>query len=255
MDKVPKPSRQKWFDKAIKRLKRANSKEREEDDTREPHKVPSPFVLEAPHSHQNSEQAIQSPAIFLTCATQPKAGGEEELMGIKVETPEKKGDPRMVILCRCNNPTEVDSHRTALAQEIEPGQSPLIPPGSHLVSSRAVFLLPRDQTYPGKTVFLLQVTHPAINQNTTKDLIKSAGQALVDIKERLRQDEASHTSVVDDRYFQICMSSPPAPSAPSLEEIMKQEQEQGAAGGNLPYSEGDKIPGAHDDQHLSLIHI
>ena len=248
MDKVEKRSRQKWFDKAIKRLTRAVSKEREEDDKREPHKVPSPLVLEAPHTHQDSEQANQSPATFLACATQPKAGGEEEIMGIKLGKNGSKGDPRMVITCKCNNPTETDSQRKAWAQEIEPGESPLIPPGSHLVSSRVVFLLPSDQQYPGKTVFLLQVTHPTINQNTPKDLIKSAGRALIDIKERLRQDEASHTAVMDDRYFQICMSSPPVPSAPPLEEIMKQEQEQGAAGGDLPYGEGDKIPGAYDDQ-------
>ena len=88
MDKVEKRSRQKWFEKSIKRLTRAVSKEREEDGKRDPHKVPSPLVLEAPHTHQDSEQANQSPAIFLACATQPKAGGEEELMGIKLE---KKG--------------------------------------------------------------------------------------------------------------------------------------------------------------------
>ena len=62
-------------------------------------------------------------------------------------------------------------------------------------------------------------------------------------------DDASHTTEMDDRYFQICMSSPPVPSAPPLEEIVKQEQEQGAAGGDLPYDEGDKIPGAHEDQN------
>ena len=172
MDKVPKKSRQKWFDKAIKKLKRATSKERAEDDTREPHKVPSPFVLEAPHTHQDSEQANQSPAIFLTCATQPKAGGEEELMGIKVETPEKKGDPRMVILCRCNNPTEIDSQRTALAQEIEPGESPLIPPGSHLVSSRVVFLLPSNQQYPEKNCLLATGYTPGNKSKHTKRLDK-----------------------------------------------------------------------------------
>ena len=88
MDKVEKKSRQKWLEKSIKRLTRAKSKEREEDDKREPDKVPSPCVLEAPHTHQDSEQANQSPAIFLACATQPNAGGEEELMGIKLE---KKG--------------------------------------------------------------------------------------------------------------------------------------------------------------------
>ena len=249
MNKVPKKTRQKWFDKAIKRLKRANSKEREEDDTRDPHKVPSPFMLEAPHTHQDSEEAIRSPAIFLACATQPKEGGEEEIMGINSGKEGKKGDPRMVITCKCSNPKETDSQRKAWAQEIEPGESPLIPSGSHLVSSRVVFLLPGNQQCPGKNVFLLQVTHPAINQTSPEDLIKSAGQALVDIKERLRQDEASHTAEMDDRYFQLCMSDPPEPSAPTLMEFLKQEQEQGAVGGDLPYDEGDKIPGAHNDQN------
>ena len=249
MDKVEKKSKLKWLDKSIKRLKRATSKERGEDDKREPHKVQSPFGLEAPHTHQDSEQANQSPAIYLACATQPKAGGEEELMGIKLDNKGKEGDPRMVIICKCNNPSEIDNQRKAVAQEIEPGENPIIPPGSHLVSSRAVFLLPSNQQHAGKTVFLLLVTHPAINQNTPKDLIKSAGQALDDIKERLKTDDASHTTEMDDRYFQICMSSPPVPSAPPLEEIVKQEQEQGAAGGDLPYDKGDKVPGAHEDQN------
>ena len=248
MDKVPKRTRLKWIDKAIKRLKRANSTEREEDNTREPHKVPTPFMLEAPHTHQDSEEAIRSPAIFLACATQPKEGGEEEIMGINSGKEGKKGDPRMVITCKCSNPKETDSQRKAWAQEIEPGESPLIPSGSHLVSSRVVFLLPGNQQCPGKNVFLLQVTHPTINQTSPEDLIKSASQALVDIKERLRQDEASHTAEMNDRYFQLCMSDPPEPSAPPLQELLKQEQEQGAVGGDLPYDEGDKIPGAHYDQ-------
>ena len=88
MEKLDRKSRLKWIEKGINRISRARSTEKDEDDKRDPHKVPSPFVLEAPHTHQDSEQANHSPAIFLACATQPKAGGEEELMGIKLE---KKG--------------------------------------------------------------------------------------------------------------------------------------------------------------------
>ena len=54
MDKLDRKSRGRWFDKAFNRLLRAKSKERHEDENRDPHKVPSPFVLEAPHTHQNS---------------------------------------------------------------------------------------------------------------------------------------------------------------------------------------------------------
>ena len=252
MEKLDRKSRLRWIVKGITRITRARSREKDEDDKRDPHKVPSPFGLEAPHTHQDSDEAAQSPATFLACATQPKEGGEEELMGIKSDKKGKKGDQRVVIVCKCKNPSEKDKQRQAVAQEIEPGEKPVVPQGSHLVSSSAVFLQPSSQQQAGKTVFLLQITHPAINQNTPKDLMKSAGQALANIKERLELEDHSHTADSDNRYFQTCMSSPPVPSAPPYEEIVKQEQEQeqGAVGGALPYEEGDKIPGAQEDQDV-----
>ena len=250
MEKLDRKSRLKWIEKGITRISRARSTEKDEDDKRDPHKIPSPFVLEAHHTHQDSEEATQSPATFLACATQPKEGGEEELMGIKFDKKGKKGDQRVVIICDCKNPSDTDNQRRAVAQEIAPGEKPVIPQGSHLVSSRAVFLQPNSQQQSGKTVFLLQITHPAINQNTPKDLIKSAGQALANIKERLKLEDLSNTAEKDNKYFQNCMSSPPVPSAPPYEEIMKQEQEQGAVGGALPHDEGDRIPGALEDQDV-----
>ena len=250
MDKLERKSRQGWFDKAFSRLSRTKSKERQEDDNRDPHKVTSPFVLESPHTHQASEAAIRAPATFLVCATQQKEGGEEELMGIKSDKKGKKGDQRVVIVCGCKNPSDTDKQREVVAQEIEPGVKPVIPQGSHLVSSRAIFLQQNSQPQSGKNVFLLQITHPAINQNTPEDLIKSAGQALANIKERLKLEDLSHTAEMDNKYFQNCMSSPPVPSAPPYDEIVKQEQEQGAVGGALPYDEGDRIPGALEDQDV-----
>ena len=85
MKNLDRKSRLKWLEKGITRVTRARSSEKDEDDRRDPHKIPSPFVLEAPHTHQDSEEATHSPAIFLTCATQTKEGGEEELMGIKLD--------------------------------------------------------------------------------------------------------------------------------------------------------------------------
>ena len=62
MEKLDKKSVKKWLEKGIIRISRGRSRERNEDDKREPHKISSPFVLEAPHTHQDSEEAIRSPA-------------------------------------------------------------------------------------------------------------------------------------------------------------------------------------------------
>ena len=241
LGKKDRKSRTKWLEKGIIRLTRAISKERIEDDNRDPHQIPTPFSLEARHTHQDSEEANRVPAIFLTCATQTKEGGEEELMGIKLDKNGEKGDQKVVIICNCSNPEEIDSQRTAVAQQIEPGKTPIIPKGSYLVSSRAVFL-------PSSTLFLLQITHPAINQSTPEDLIRSASQALSNIKESLKLEDLSQTAETDNSFFQDYMAKPPVPSAPPYEDLLKQEQEQGAAGGDLPYDGGEKIPGAHKDQ-------
>jgi hypothetical protein len=149
MEKLDKKSRVKWIEKGITRISRARSRERDEDDKRDPHKIPSPFVLEAPHPHQDSEEASRSPATFLACATQPKEGGEEELMGIKFDKKGKKGDQRVVIICGCKNLKDTDNQRKAVAQEIGRGEKPVVPQGSHLVSSRAVFLQPNSQQQAG----------------------------------------------------------------------------------------------------------
>ena len=51
MEKLDRKSRLKWIEKGITRISRARSTEKDEDDKRDPHKIPSPFVLEAPHTH------------------------------------------------------------------------------------------------------------------------------------------------------------------------------------------------------------
>ena len=168
-------------------------------------------------------------------------------MGIKFDKKGKKGDQKVVIICGCNNPAEADNQRQAYAKEIVEGGKPTIPQGSHLVSSRAIFLRP-DSQQADKNLFLLQVTHPSINQNTPEELMKSAAQALSDIKERLKMEELSHATEVDSNYINKYLFSAPVPSAPSNEEIIKQEQEQGAVGSALPFDTGDKIPGAEGDQ-------
>ena len=90
MDKLEGRSRDSFFEKRIGIILRAKSTERDKTEKREPHKIPTPFVLESPHTHQNPKAAITSPATFLTCATKKKDGTSGELMGIKLEKKEKK---------------------------------------------------------------------------------------------------------------------------------------------------------------------
>ena len=131
------------------------------------------------------------------------------------------------------------------------GGKPVIPPGSHLVAARAVFL--RSDSQPAdKDVFLLQINHPAINQNTPEELKRSVVQALKTIKHDMELREKLHTAEVNDIYYNQYLAS-----APPLEEEQEKE-EQGAAGGKeiikkepiLPTDSETMIPGAKQDQNI-----
>ena len=251
MDRLEGRSRDSFLEKSIRIILRAKSTERDETEKREPHKIPTPFVLESPHTHQNPKAAITSPATFLTCATKKKDGTSGELMGIKLEKKGKKGDQRVWIICPCPNPTEADSQRKAYAQEIVKGEIPIIPPGSHLVDARAVFLKPDTQPVD-KDLFLLQVTHPSINQDTPDKLKESVAQALKTIKDDMKLQEQYHTAEANNTYYNKYLAS--APPAEEEQEI----HEQGATVGtarvkdelNLPTNSGEKIPGAKEDQNV-----
>ena len=131
------------------------------------------------------------------------------------------------------------------------GVKPIIPPGSHLVAARAIFLKPDSQP-ADKDLFFLQVTHPSINQNTPEELKKSVAQALKTIKDDMKLQEHHHTAEVDNNYYNKYLASAP----PHEEE--QEEKEPGATGGaekvkkepTLPTDSGDKIPGAKEDQNM-----
>ena len=169
----------------IKRIWESKSPERADTKKREPHTIPTPFLLEFPHTHQDAKGAIKSPAICLACARAKKEGEPGELMRIKTDEDGQKGDQRVVVICKCANPSQKDNNRYAFAQEIIEGQKPTIPDESCLVSSRIIFLSQTIQP-EDKETFLLNVTHPAINQSTPSELKKSAAHALLVITEDLK---------------------------------------------------------------------
>ena len=90
MNKWEGRSRESFLERAIKNIRRTRTPERDEANNRDPHKVPTPFILESPHTHQDPKAAITSPATYLTCATEKKDGISGDLMGIKLEKKEKK---------------------------------------------------------------------------------------------------------------------------------------------------------------------
>ena len=139
MDKWDTRSRASYLEKGIRKMLRARTPERTETENRDPHTILSPFLLESPHTHQYAKASITSPATFLACATKKKDGVPGELMGIKLDKKGKKGDQKVVIICRCTNPTEIDNQRQVYAQEIVEGGKPTMPEDSHLVASRAFF--------------------------------------------------------------------------------------------------------------------
>ena len=108
-----------------------------------------------------------------------------------------------------------------------------------------------DSQPADKDLFLLQVTHPSINQNTPEELKSSAAQALKMIKEGLELEELHHTTEVDNNHFNKYLAS-----APPYEE--EHDIELGAAGGTkevkkeptLPFESVDKIPGSKEDQDM-----
>ena len=131
------------------------------------------------------------------------------------------------------------------------GELPTVPPGNHLVDARAVFLKPETQP-ADKDLFLLQVTHPAINQDTQEKLEESVAQALRAIKDKMQVQEQFKTTEANNAYYNKFMAS-----APPLEEE-QQIHEQGATGGTvrikdestLPINLGENIPGATEDQNI-----
>ena len=255
MDKWDKRARASFLEKGIRKILGARSPKRTETENRDPHTIPTPFWLESPHTHQDAKASITSPATFLACATKKKDGVPGELMGIKLYRKEKKGDQKVVVICSCANLAETDNQRQAYAQKKVEGRKPTISQGSHLVSSRAIFLRPDSQP-ADKDIFLLQVTHPSISQNTPDELKSSAAQALKMIKEGLKLEELHHTAEVAKNHFNKYLAS-----APPYEEIVKQEQEHGASGGieevkkepTLPFDSGDKIPGSKEDQDMWIM--
>ena len=58
--------------RGIENIRRARSADK--DEKRDPHKIPTPFILEAPHTHQDPKLALTAPVIFLTCATKKENG-------------------------------------------------------------------------------------------------------------------------------------------------------------------------------------
>ena len=74
--------------RGIENIRRTRSAER--DEKRDPHKIPTPFILESPHTHQDPKTALTAPAIFLTCATKKENGVSGDLMGIKIEEKKEK---------------------------------------------------------------------------------------------------------------------------------------------------------------------
>ena len=145
-------------------------------------------------------------------------------MRIKTDEEGRKGDQRVVVICKCANPSQKDNNRYAFAQEIIEGQKPTIPKGSCLVTSRIIFLSQTIQP-EDKEIFLLNVTHPAINQSTPSELMKSAAHALLVNTEDLKIEEYQHVAEIDKEFFNEYLAS-----APTYEEIMKAEEgmEQGA---------------------------
>ena len=170
----------------------------------------------------------------------------------------QKGDQKVYVICMCKNPEQKDLKRIAIAQVVvNSGPShrrvkPVIPVGGHLVGSRVVFL--RETSQPeDKEIFLLNVTHPAINTDTTYDLKKSACQALMAITEDLKIEELQENAEVDKEYFNRYVAS-----APTYEEIMKTDKWQGAAmldpkvepTANLPYDTGIQVQNWREDQGI-----
>ena len=80
-------SRDSFLERGIKNIWRTRTPERDED--RDPHKVPTPFIYESPHTHQDPKTASTSPATYLTCATKKKDGISGDLMGITLEEKKK----------------------------------------------------------------------------------------------------------------------------------------------------------------------
>ena len=78
MDDWDRKSRGSFFARGIKRLWESKSPEREETRKRERHTIPTPFLLEFPHTHQDGK--TKTPAIFLACERKMEEGEPGELM-------------------------------------------------------------------------------------------------------------------------------------------------------------------------------
>ena len=230
MENWDRKTRGSFLPRMIRRIRESKSPDQSETKARAPHTVPTPFPLACQHIHQDDDQAETAPAIFLACARGKENG---QLMRIKVDEKGQKGDQKAYIICMCKNPSQKDLRRIAFAQVvIESSHShqrvkPVIPELGHLVGSRIICL--RETSQPeDKEIFLLNVTHPTINTDTTYDLRKSACQALMAITEDLRIEELQENAEVDKEYFNRYIAS-----APTYEEVMTTDkwQEEGASGG------------------------
>ena len=163
------------------------------------HQVESPFPLPLPHSHQEDNEARTTPAIFLACALQ-----SGELMKIKDDDPKNntKGDSRGAILCSCKDPTKRDPDRTATFQEFKKGQKIIIPPGTHLVTSKAVFINAENKdtiiTIGDKEVFLLNIQRSGMSPETEEDNPENrqfrAYRALMQITTKLNLEQQIQNS-------------------------------------------------------------
>ena len=219
MENWDRKTRGSFLPRMIKRLRESKSPDQSETKAKKPHKVPTPFPLVGQHTHQDDDQAEIAPAIFLACARKKENG---QLMRFKVdEEGGQKGDQKVYVICMCKNPEQKDLKRIAIAQVVvNSGPShrrvkPVIPVGGHLVGSRVVFL--RETSQPeDKEIFLLNVTHPAINTDTTYNLKKSAYQALMAITEDLKIEELQENAEVDNEFFNRYVAS-----FPTYKEIMK----------------------------------
>ena len=128
------------------------------------------------------------------------------------------------------------------------------------MSAKIIFLKQDDQQAK-KQIFLLNISHPSINQNSLAELRKSAARALTTITEALKIEEYQIVADSDKEHFNKYLASAPTyedvmkageyvePEEPEDKEVVKKElgarrKETGATGGmkpvvNLPFYPGN----------------
>ena len=207
------------------------------------HQVESPFPLPLPHSHQEDNEARTTPAIFLACALQ-----SGDLMKIKDDDPR---DPRGAILCSCTDPTKRNPNRTATFQEFKKGQNIIIPPGTHLIDSRAVFMNAENKdtiTMIGdKEVFLLNIQKSGMSPDTKEDSPETrqfrAYRALMQITEKLNLEQQIKNQEMDHGPANNAFIA----SAPDYAELAKPRPDE-----RSPYITGKKVIAKHSGKPTGL---